>query len=359
MITLKQTLILCLIALFFSNCDKAPTTPTTTTVAEDKVNIEGLLDDLITQTENLKAGCGIQSLDDFFNVNQGQLVNRYWAENLYNTLETHLNLAYTNPSNRFNYSSHFGTHTWNATNQTWSSTGTPSNKIVLGFPTQMGLTTNGIVGTLHSYVDQSTSFDGNVYWLPTALLASFEVNSQECVKVDIQNVDYDNTTFDIPVDLEMTLTLAPYTFDIHITRTSATAFSFDIQAVNGTDTLSLVFDATIGHSDYRNLRFDDIATVEGTLTSGDFAFQFTGDYATANSLFNPTDNQINNLFDVDILYKGAAIADLDFESNNGNSESDILITYKDNSTEDTETFYQDFIDRLEIVLVEFTGPWVF
>ncbi|BDS11415.1 hypothetical protein [Aureispira anguillae] len=353
---LKFFFILSFMAFFLSNCDKNDP-PIETTVEEDKENIKNLFNDVITETKALKAGCAMQAIDDFLNLDRGQALNSNWAEMLYNTLESHLNItAYQ--TNKFNFTNHVGTHSWNASTQNWTASSLPTDKIVLEMPAIMGANSNSVVATAHHYTDQQVSYNNYQYWLPTSLMANVSVNNEDCIGVDLKSATYDNTSFQIPVEMEMHLTLAPYVFEIKAKRTAPAKLNVEIIAKNnGTEKFSLVTDLTYDHANYETLDyFNDCIAASGEFKFGDFTLPFTADFETARSLFNPTNVQINTLFDADVFYKGNEIADLDY-AKDYQGYADIHITYKDGTIEDTETYYDDFVDRLELVLVEFTGPW--
>lgn len=358
MFKLNLILTLFLVAIIFSNCtEKTDDTVVETTVEEDKENIENLFNDVISEAQALKGGCAVQAFDNFLNIDQGSTLNSNWAELLYNTLKTHLNItAYQ--TDRFNFNNHVGTHTWNIGNQSWSRTVTPTDKIVIEFPEQMNSTNNTVVATADYYNDQMVTFDSYQYWLPTSFAASATVANEECYAAKLISASYDNTSFQIPVSFEMELKLSPYVFEISATRTAPAELNVVLKAKNnGVEKFSLVTDLVFKNADYRTLNYiEDCESASGEFVYGDFKLPFTADFETTRSLFNPTNTQINALFDADIFYKGTKIANLDY-AKDPQGYADIIIEYKDETREDLETYYDDFVDRLELVLVEFTGPW--
>jgi len=356
----RITPLLLLSILIFGSCKKDPSANSSTTVAEDKANIQQLFDDVITDGQNLKAGCGIQAIDNFLNIDQGNALNQYWAETVYNTLENHLNItAYQ--TNRFNFSNHVGTHSYHSSNQQWTKTNTPSNQAVLQFPSRMSSTSNDVEATLTGYNDQQVSFDGYQYWLPTSFDLEGKVGNSSCLGLKLNSASYDNTSSSqIPVNADFVLTFAPFTFEVKANKITDTKLSFDIVVKNnGTEAFQILLTEVniLDDNYYYYYNYDKFTSVEGKIIKGDFEIPFTADFESARQLFNPSDVQINSLFDADILYKGNNIGDLDYESNNGNSDADILITYKDGTVENTSTFYDNFLEELEIILAEFTGPW--
>lgn len=353
---IKFAFALSFLSFFFTNCANNNDN-VETTVEEDKANIEALFNDVITETEQLKAGCAVKSLDNFFNINQGNYLNSNWVDMLYTNLKNHLNItAYQ--TNKFSFNNHVGTHSWNSSNQYWTHSGSPTNQIVLELPDQMGATTNSVVIKASSYTDQSVSFDNYTYWLPTAFQVSANINGSDCIAAHLKSATYDNTSFQIPVSMALDLTLSPYNFEIKANRTAPNKVNVVLVAKNGgTEKFSLDVNLTYHNANYKTLNyFNDCTMAEGEFKYGDFTMPFSADFETARSLFNPTNVQVNALFDADVVYKGKEIANLDYKKD-ANGYADIYIVYKDETSEDMETYYKDFIERLELVVVEFTGAW--
>jgi len=348
---------LAFVAISFGSCTDKNDTVVETTVEEDKENIENLFNDVITEAQALKGGCAAQAFDNFLNMNQGSALNSNWVELLYNALEAHLGIT-TYQTGKFNFASHVGTHTWNIGAQAWNTTSSPTDKIVVEFPEQMGATTNTVVATADYYTDQVVNYNSYQYALPTSFFAAAKVNNEECISAKLIDAAYDNTSFQIPVSFEMELKLAPYVFEISATRTAPTELNVVLKAKNnGEEKFSLVTDLVFANANYQTLDYiQDCESASGEFIFGDFKMPFTADFKTARSLFNPTNTQVNALFDADVFYKGSEIANLDY-AKDAQGYADVLIVYKDETSEDVETYYNDFLDRLELVVVEFTGAW--
>lgn len=352
---IRYAIVLAFMTFSLTNCTDDSNVQTT--VDEDKANIEGLFNEVITEAESLKGGCAVQGFDNFYNFTQGVAQNSNWVHDLYTKLKSHLNIT-TYQTGRFAFSNHFGTHSWDANTQSWNTNGSPNDKIVLQMPEQMGAVNNTIVATATSYSDQMVNFNQYQYWLPTALKASATVNGSPCIAAELVSASYDNTSFQIPVDMELNLTLEPYEFKIKAKRISAAKVNVELRAFNnGTEKFSLNTDLTYKNANYETLNyFNDCIMATGDFTFGDFKMPFSADFETARSLFNPSNTQVNALFDADVFYKGNEIADLDYRQDS-KGYTDLYIVYKDETSEDLETYYKDFKDRLELVMVEFTGPW--
>jgi hypothetical protein len=348
---------LAFVAIFFSNCTDKNDTVIETTVEEDKENIENLFNDVITEAQALKGGCAAQAFDDFLNMDQGSALNSNWVDLIYNTLEAHLGIT-TYQTGKFNFGSHVGTHSWNSASQAWNSATSPTGKIVVEFPERMGATANTVVATADYYNDEMVMYNSYQYWLPTSFFAAAQVNNEECISAKLISADYDNTSFQIPVSMELEIKLAPYVFEITATRTAPSEVNVSLKAMNnGDEKFSLVVDLVYKNANYQTLNyFDDCESASGEFAFGNFKMPFTADFETARSLFNPTNTQVNALFDADVFYKDTEIANVDY-AKDFQGYTDIVIVYKDGTSEDVETYYNDFLDRLELVVVEFTGAW--
>ncbi|MFT5647993.1 MAG: hypothetical protein ACI976_002689 [Aureispira sp.] len=357
MFNFKLNFVLFFVAILFSNCTDKTDTVIETTVEQDKENIENLFNDVITEAQALENGCAVQAFDAFLNLNQGSALNSNWAELLYNSLEAEAGIT-TYQTGKFDFASYVGTYTWNIGSQTISSTNSPTDKIVVEFPEDMGATANTIVATADYYTDEMVMYNSYQYWLPTSFFAAAQINNEECISAKLVSATYDNTSFQIPVTMELEIKLSPYVFEITATRTAAAEVTVVLKAKNnGEEKFSLVADLVYKNANYQTLNyFNDCESASGEFTFGDFKMPYTADFKTARSLFNPTSTQVNALFDADIFYKGSEIANLDY-AKDAQGYTDLLIVYKDETSEDVETYYNDFLDRLELVVVEFTGAW--
>ena len=63
------------------------------------------------------------------------------------------------------------------------------------------------------------------------------------------------------------------------------------------------------------------------------------------------ENEVNSLLDLEVQFNDVKIGDLRFDEEN----ETVIIFYKDNTSEDVATFFDDFVDELEELFIEFTG----
>ncbi len=350
------------VAISFSGCKKDEDDDDddnidVTEVAEDKENIASSFDDILGGIAALKDGDAVTAIINFTNIQDGEILNEEWIENIIEELDIYIDYDYIEDNLRFNFYNYVGTYTWNFTTETWSKNNSPSDKIILEFPSEKNNSTNNAILTLNSYNDQSVTFDGEQYWLPTSLQMDLKVDNAEILNLTVNNVSYYNGDFSIPTDIDIDLTIVPYNFSIKANRESSTKFHFDVEYDNnGSDNFSFVADVTLAHSDYENIDFEeDITYATGEIKYDNLSFPFECDIESLMAFDDPTESQINSLINVDVFFNSIKIGDLEYQDNSGDIE--IFIIYKDGSSENTDRYYKDFLEELEAMLILYTGEW--
>lgn len=356
---LSKLLILSLIGISLLRCseDKDDSTTVETTVVEDKENIQNSLDNMISGMKSLKAGDGVTAFDNFLNMNNGEVLNENWIDNLFSNLDEQMDLSYVGDSKRFNFGTHTGTYSWNSFTGNWDKNNSPSDKIVLEFPAEASSGSNNAYLSMSNYNDKNVIFNDEQLWLPTSMIVIVKVDDQEVMNLNLKNVSYDNSNFSIPVEIDLEMRLEPYDFSVNAFRETSTKFHFDIEySNNNSDSFSLASDITLNHSDYENLDPEnDIKSVAGTVKYEEFSLQYSADIETLLSLDEPTANQINSLVNIDVYYNSKKIGDLEYRDLDG--EEEVFIVYKDGSSENSSVHYDDFIEDLELITLEFIGEW--
>ena len=114
--------------------------------------------------------------------------------------------------------------------------------------------------------------------------------------------------------------------------------------------------AQIKHSDYANFDADnDLSYAEGSFSHGNMMIKFSGDIGTLSQLDDPTPTQVNQLLSAEVFMYGVKIGDLDYREYQ--DEVEIFIIYKDGSSENTSVYYDDLLDRLEMIVYDYSGEW--
>ncbi|MFK7799340.1 MAG: hypothetical protein AB8E82_17955 [Aureispira sp.] len=331
---------------FLNSCQE---TPTTTTVEEDKENVEKLFDDIVVQAEDFKNGCGVKSVDNFYNLENGTSRNQVWVDDLTRELELALDYNYINNTSQLDFSRHAGTYQWNGS--TFAKAASPSDKVVVMAPAQMGQGSNNATATVASYTQQSTTFDGTQYWLPNSANINVQIDNNDCMGLALDKAVYDNGTFMMPVDVAFNLMMAPFNFEVASKKVDGTTFDMSMNALNnGEKKFGLSAEVTFTDSDFSDFTSEDIDKATGSMSYGDFNMPFTVNIKALNDLLNPSQTQINEMIKVSVEYKGTKIADLEFQDG---STSTIIIVYKDGSREDLYSEYETLAERLEVVFSDF------
>lgn len=336
--------------VFFNSCEKKPVE---TTVEEDKENVEKLFDDIVVQAEDFKNGCGVRSIDNFYDLENGTARNQAWVDDISRELERVLDYDYINQTSQLDFSRHAGTYQWNGT--TFTKTASPSDKVIVEAPARMGQSTNNAVATVSSYTQQSTTFDGTQYWLPNTASMKVQVDNSDCMGMELEKATYDNGTFMMPIDAKMKLTLSPFDFEIASNRTTGNTYDMSIKAFNGGyEKFGMEAEMTFADSDFSDFTGEDVERAVGKITYGDFSLPFDVNIKALGDLISPNQTQINEMVKVSVEYKGNKIADLEFQDANTQT---IIIVYKDGSREDLYSEYQELADRLEVVFSDFVYQW--
>lgn len=336
--------------VFFNSCEKKAKE---TTVEEDKENVEKLFDDIVVQAEDFKNGCGVRSIDNFYNLENGTARNQVWVDDITRALDAALDYDYIDQTRQFDFSRHAGTYQWNGTSFTKSAS--PSNQVVVEAPARMGQASNNAVATVSSYTQQSTTFDGTTYWLPNTASMNVKVDNSDCMGLELEKAVYDNGTFMMPIDAKMNVNLSPFDFEIATNRTAGNTYDMSMKAFNaGNEKFGIEAEMTFSDSDFSDFTGEDVERAVGKITYGDFTLPFDVNIKALGDLINPSQTQINQMVQVSVEYKGNKIADLEFQDA---STATIIIIYKDGSREDLYSEYEELADRLEVVFSDFVSQW--
>ncbi len=341
-----------------TSCDKDPDDiiDEQTTVSEDKTNIRNSLDNVLNGIEAMKNGDAITAIDDFLNIQDGEVLNEDWIEELFEELDEHIDIDYVEETNKFNFSSHTGTYTWQSSSESWTKSNNPSDKIVFEFPAKRGSSSNNAIASFNSYQDKNITFDGEQFWLPTSLSFNLKIDNNEIILLNLNKVIYEESDFSIPIEIDVDMKVKPYNFSFKANRETSKKFHFEIKYDNnGSDKFSMITDISLAHSDYENIDLeDDIKYASGEISYDELSIPFDCDIETLIALDDPTENQINSLINVDVFFNGQKIGDLEYKDL---GSEEVYIVYKDGSSENTSLYYDDFIDNLELIMLEFTGEW--
>lgn len=331
--------------------------PGSTTVDQDKENMEASMDGIIACATELKNGDAAYAVKLFLKMSGGEALSEEWVDEILDQLDVQFNFEQIEDLGRFDFPFYCGTYTWNNIGWVWQYTALPSDKIILEFPSQENGSSNNAILTLHSYTDEYLHFDDEAYWFPKTVYANLTLDGEEIAWVTADNIQYDIGNFQIPVTASCQAYVKPFTFSVEYSRETPTRFAFDVGYTNGSSCIMNVnVKAQIKHSDYENLDLeDDLTILEGSFQHGNMMIKFYGDIGTLNQLEDPTPAQVNELLSAEVYMYGLKVGELEYREYD--DEVEIYIIYKDGSSENTSRYYEDLLDRLEMIAYDFTGEW--
>ena len=328
----------------------------TTTVAQDKQNISNTFASMENCVSSLKNGFGAEALQNFLNLDEGEVYSEAWIEDMTEKIDDLLDLDAIDDNNKFDFSGNTGTYTWYQSSQTWSKSSAPNNKIIINFPSTEWDQNNDAIFTFHSYSDISVFYDGENIFVPTSVDADLFVDG---IKVFDLNGSYSynvgNST-PIPINISTTLIFNPLTITISGQRITSTEFEADISIADNNGCLTTIHgNVTLAHDDYENLEETDIIEVNTILTHDNLKISGYMD-GELLAYDEPSNNQINAMTDVDVFYLNSKIAELILQSSSNNDDK-VYVIYTDGSSEDVETYYDPFLTNIEQILFPFMGDW--
>ena len=260
----------------------------------------------------------------------------------------------------FIFNEHTGTYTWRSENTWRVKMDSPSDAIVIEFPTDtanFSETGNNAVLTVSDYKEEEIMTDTGATWMPVTLSAKLEINSTEYV-----NVNY-SLTFDNegnPTEVDMSLFMKPFTYTLNLTNNSI-EFALSKEGVENT-LISANLDLT-----FVNSEMEDVEEINGNFQMGNvnfdgvirpYALSDSSQYEGVQNMGDIAD-QMNKHINIKV-YKfdsGAKMANLIFDVNE-NSEYPIMgsiilaFEYNDGTTEDAGPYFESIITKIENMIGE-------
>jgi len=241
------------------------------------------------------------------------------------------------------FSASRGTYTWNASSETWESTGTNSELVYQG-PSSSGSSTNDVQVSLSSYTDEFVRINGDPAYLPTEAQASIDVDGQNEFQLQLSNVTYDtNGETPIPVAFDLTVFTNPFEHRLTVQRNTSTDFDLTFEMTDADGATVTGVDATLelASSDYNTLDDGDFerATLTIDLGSG-LSVEGEADIGRLLTLQDPTAQEINDEITNRVVFMGRELGTLRYDE----SRDDMVIEYRDGSTDLTGRYYDPFLD---------------
>ncbi len=329
---------------------------TETTVEEDKANIQTTFDNMLVCVDDMTSARAIDVLlRDFFNVSDGEAYNEDWAEELSGNFEGVFDFEHIEENGRFNILHHGGRYYYNHNTQSWVKGLAASEIVTVQFPTSPELTENNASFVIDQYFDQSIVIDGEEIFAPSKMHALLDVDGQRLFELNLDKVTYEeNSSFEIPVEIDATLFLDPMEISLDVVRNSSTEFTGMLGFNDGSQCrMSLEADITLADDDFENLTEESIERLHAKVRIGDLTLQSLAGLAELLTMDDPNESTINSLLDLDVLFEDLKIADMEYDE----TEENFVLYYKDTSSESAANYVDDFLEKMEAMVVEFTGEW--
>ena len=355
--------------LTLAACDSVESNPEPddTTVQEDIANINAALDALIDDVSTWEQGPTSGRMADAFYSDEFGYDTR-WIESVYYwyLLEDVESDIITRPPRRIlrgiDFNASEGTYRLlrDDGSLTWKNTGSASGIELIGPATLDDAVSDPIVNnavvTLSSYTDQRVTFNGDDRFLPTQASATIDISDQRVLELDLSNVEYDvDDDVSIPTSADLSLVTEPYEHTVQLRRNSDTEFDLQFSIEDeGDAVVDLGLLITLDSPDYTQI------ADEGSVDNVNFQLDFPNEISLAGdvqlnrllTVSDPSEAQINQFVSANLLYRGVEVATLEYEE----AREDFIIEYKDGTTDPASDYYDDFMERLEGILVELAGP---
>ena len=328
-----------------------------TTVAEDKANIQKTFDDLLTCVTDFKNSRSIDIFfRDFLNLTDGEALNEDWIDNLGENFDGVIDTDHIEDNSRIDLGYHAGSYVYDAGANSWTKVNNETDKMVFLFPSNPGATMNNVQLVLDKYEDKQATIDGETFYYPTAMHIRMDVDNQRMMEVDVANITYaDNAEFEIPVEISATLFMDPINMTLNLTRVSTTEYKLNSTIEDGNScVIGVEVDVELKDDDFENLGSDGFEKVHVKVNVGQMTIQSLADIATLIALLEDddvTETQLNSLLDIDALFDGIKIADIEVSE----EQETFLIFYKDLSSEDSKVYYESFWEDIKDLWTEFFG----
>jgi len=327
--------------------------PCTTSVVEDKANIQKTFDDMVGCMQNISDSRGIDVFfREFLKISDGTTQNQDWIDDLSADLENVVDVDHIEQNNRIDFAHHVGIYAYDITNKTWSRA-SAMNQIVFQFPSDEEKTTNNSSLSINKYSDTEVTINEDNVSLPTEMNLVLEVDAERIFEFDIKNIVYDdNADFEIPITWDISMFIAPVTISTTLVKNTSTDYQLTF-GFNDDDkcNIGIELDIELLDDDIENLSTESFKKIEAKVIIGQMTIQSLAGLAELIAIDDPSDEQVNSLLNLEALFDNVKIADMEFQNN---MES-LILYYKDSSSEDINTYWDPFIEDIEAITDEFFG----
>lgn len=326
-----------------------------TTVTEDRDHIQSALDITFNCIRNLKNGDGIDFImEDMLMISGGESPDDIWAAALVENLGGDLFEDLEEEDGIGIYLSEIGgVYEFNKADSSWSKSSSSTSRLELQFPTTESKSANNASLVLEDYSDEEHTIEEENYHLPTSGTISLSVDGTELLAVSINEVVYGTGDLPIPSKVDVAIYVNPMTLQIVLESESSTQYAADVN-FSGDDGCSFgaAVEVELAHDDLENLVFEeDIESLTAEVRLEFMSIVTASNLAELFSLQDPTEDQINELVDLDLLINNFKVADVEYSE----EDETIYLIFKDESKEDALDYFEDFFNDVIAHIEDFTG----
>jgi len=348
-----------------TSCDKdtsdGGSTVAETTVAQDKANITTSLEEVVTCLGKMKNGSMMNSIVAFTGLSEGEALKDEFIESIFWKMEEAVDTVNTPIEERFNFGSFTGTWSYNSADSSWTRISTPTDQIIVQFPSDDTQLENNAELVLKGYTDEKLLVDNEDVYLPKTFEFSVTKDGTKIAGANLINIVYEQSNdIPVPISVNASIFMSPFTFKIEGERETANKYVAGIEFGNGSGCgYSMDAELNLAHNDYENLDEEDFLDLKGKVAHNDLVIDYFFNLKKLNELDNDNDDlttaEFNNNTDVKVLYKSAKIADIIVVDVDNDTE--VFVQYKDGTKENTSVHYEQLGEDLEALFSDLTGSW--
>ena len=336
-----------------------------TTVAQDKVNINSALDEIVTCLGTMKNGAMMNTFLAFTGVSEGEEFNEDFIDDIFSNMETAIDTidSYNTSENKFYVEDFAGTWSYNLNNNSWSRDKAITDKIIIQFPSDEFQTSNDAEIVLKGYTDERHTFDQEDIYLPKTFDFSVSKEGMKLGAVNLTNIVYEQEDeFALPIVIEGSVFLNPFTFTLDAEREEGTKFAAAISINDGTGCgYAMSAEVNLTSDDYNNTTEEDFIDLKGAISHNDLEAKYFVDIAKIIELLNQNDeltvDEVNKYIDITCSIKDSKIGELFLKETSDDFDAEVHMIYKDGTSENTAVYYEPFADDVEALFSDIINAW--
>ena len=283
------------------------------TAEEDQVVVENGIDTLMDCLEALETGDFSNLLIDIYD-NVDDDTNDF-HEIMIEAIEDIPNyqplIDSEYPDEPFNVANYFGTYSYNAQTQNWS-TSSSNSEMKIVFPLFTNSTSNDTSITLSGVTEELMNVEDPIY-IPTSLALDMSHNNQTMFAINVVNVDYSMSgEIPIPNDVDFNIYMNPFTHEFAIDKLADDNFRLSYALSNGSGCVTQ-FQGTVKllSTDYENLEDTDIDFINASITTNSMSIEIDIDAEYLFAIDDPKVIQLNNFIDVEVFNDNILLGEIE------------------------------------------------